>query len=234
VTGQKNCCLISPVVVADKVAHLCLSYQIKANGGLRAIILVVTLRKLLGKALTDANMMMAQWIYEAVGQLGVGIPNATNIIAAGTQRFVDEMAPGQAVVLLDEVNAFNSKRRAVTKMMINKYFPSMSVFWHDYCNDDTKLFYKEGNMVHEILLREGNSQGCTVTPMIYSAADAILVKSHQGTACKASLLDDKTVMGTVEETIIFVNHIVSEGPKHGCKLSIRKCVVLRWGKQRTS
>ena len=128
-TEFANVCLAGNVPLTQRPifcgAFLCALN--KKDGGIRPIAVGCSLRRLVAK--TAAKCVQVKMAVKmAPTQLGYGVRQGTEAAAHAARRFLEDMGPGQALLKLDFVNAFNAISRDVILRNVYDELPELFQF----------------------------------------------------------------------------------------------------------
>jgi hypothetical protein len=126
----------------------------------------------------------------------VGVPNGSDFIVKAMQlsieRFIDrpqrtQQLPTRAVIFFNLTNQFNSVSREAFFNVISTSFPELLPL--------TTLFYENAGTVHHkwddgswrtLLMKEGVSQGCPLSPLFASFVVARLLEPIDKLLCQCA------------------------------------------------
>ena len=106
-------------------------------------------------------------------QLGYGVKQGTEVAAHAARRFLEDMGPGQALLKLDFVNAFNAISRDVILRTVYDELPELFQFISTCYDSTSHLCFGEFLISSD----EGAQQGDPLGPLIFCASSLKLAKS---------------------------------------------------------
>ena len=154
-----------------------------------------TLRRVVGKALlVDQSPFLSSIL--APHQVGVGVPNACEMIVHAVREWHTNTSGSLCLVQLDFSNAFNSLRRDQMLPEIHKRAPALAP-WADWCYcAPTPLYTPQGVIVS----CQGVQQGDPLGPAFFSLGALPAVETaQQFTQWDVWFLDDGHLMGSPEQ-----------------------------------
>jgi len=143
----------------------------KKDGGIRPIAVGCTLRRLVAKiAAKSVQQKMAAKM--APTQLGFGVKQGTEAAAHAARRYIQQLLPGQALLKLDFVNAFNAISRNELLQIVIEEMPELHPFVSTCYSSSSHLFFGDDIIRSE----EGAQQGDPLGPLLFCAASLKLAK----------------------------------------------------------
>jgi hypothetical protein len=218
-TEFANVCLAGDVPTAIRPvfcgASLCA--LIKKDGGIRPIAVGCTLRRLVAKSASKSvQEKMAAKL--APIQLGFGVKQGTEAAAHAARRFLQDMQPGQALLKLDFVNAFNAISRDEILHTFQSDLPELYPFISTCYSSPSHLCFGE----FLISSAEGVQQGDPLGPLLFCAAAqklARLMKSQ----LNLWYMDDGSLGGEVDVLIEDFETVRRIGRAIGLLVNDQKC-----------
>jgi len=96
----------------------------KKSGGIRPIVIGLTLRRLASKCANSFGVERLRSCFSP-RQLGMGIPGGCDTAVHCARRFLQSMPPGHVMVKLDFANAFNSLHRRDRLLALRDSLPEL-------------------------------------------------------------------------------------------------------------
>src|SRR6478609_11135739 len=136
----------------------------KNSGGIRPIVIGLTLRRLASKVINDYAVRKLVVDLLAPLQLGVGVPRGVEAAIHATRLYTSNLPDDHAIVKLDIKNAFNSIRRDSMLETIKNELPECYAFIHSAYASSSLLLFDN----HVISSEEGVQQGDPLGPLLFS------------------------------------------------------------------
>ena len=218
-TEFANLCLAGDIPTAIRPifcgASLCA--LTKKDGGIRPIAVGCTLRRLVAK--TASKLVQEKMTAKlAPIQLGFGVKQGTEAAAHAARRFLRDMPPGQALLKLDFVNAFNAISRDEILRTFREELPELYPFISTCYSSSSHLCFDEFLISSE----EGAQQGDPLGPLLFCAAAQKLARLMKS---KLNLwyMDDGSLGGEVDVLIEDLEMVRRNGSAIGLLLNEHKC-----------
>ena len=112
----------------------------KVDGSIRPIAVGCTLRRLVAKAACFAVKESTSGLFVPT-QLGFGVSRATEATVHATRCYVDNLQPGQGILKLDFINAFNTIHRDSMLQAVLDELPGLYSFIHKCYAKSSYLIY---------------------------------------------------------------------------------------------
>ena len=195
---------------------------------MRPIAIGDPLRRLVGKTLLATGTAKAQVDALRPVQVGVGVPNAAESVAMGTQALANCLATGQewACLQVDWSNAFNTIDRTVLLSAAASRVPAVYNYLRYAYAAPAPLFV--GDVV--LQSQRGTHQGCPLGPLGFALGLQELVERihrEAGLLWGVWYLDDGVLVGDPARIQQVLSFLDTEGSKIGLQLNRKKCVL--WG-----
>ena len=151
-------------------------------------------------------------------QLGFGVKQGTEAAAHAARRFLRDMPPGQALLKLDFVNAFNAISRDEILRTFREELPELYPFISTCYSSSSHLCFDEFLISSE----EGAQQGDPLGPLLFCAAAQKLARLMKS---KLNLwyMDDGSLGGEVDVLIEDLEMVRRNGSAIGLLLNEHKC-----------
>lgn len=197
----------------------------KKPRGIRPIAIGETLRRLAAKALvlqfqeSACNQLLPI-------QLGVSIPQATEIIAHAVQAWYQHPKPDEALLLIDFENAYNSLDR---QAMVNAVCADAPEFarYAAFCYGSPVPLVGDGFRIRS---EEGTQQGDVCGPLFFSLTLNRVLREcgeNEPGYWSRAYLDDVNACGREEKLLHYFDKIVEMAPSIGLRVNLAKCCL--WG-----
>ncbi len=192
----------------------------KKGGGIRPIAVGCTLRRVVAKtaARSVQEKMSAKM---APTQLGFGVKQGTEAAAHAARCFLLNLRPGQALLKLDFVNAFNSLSRNDILQTIYDDLPELFPFISSCYSAGSHLSF--GDFILES--EEGAQQGDPLGPLVFCASSLKLAKLLKS-ELNIWFMDDGTLGGDVDVLIHDYETVRRIGKELGLVLNEQKCELI--------
>jgi hypothetical protein len=154
-------------------------------------------------------------------QLGFGVKQGTEAAAHAARCFLRNIQPGQAILKLDFVNAFNSLSRNEILQTMRDDLPELFPFISTCYSEGSHLSF--GDFIIES--EEGAQQGDPLGPLSFCASSlkmAKLLKSE----LNIWFMDDGTLGGDVDVLVHDYETVRRVGKKLGLMLNEQKCELI--------
>jgi Reverse transcriptase (RNA-dependent DNA polymerase) len=192
----------------------------KKDGGIRPIAVGCTLRRLVAKiAAKSVQPKMAAKM--APTQLGFGVKQGTEAAAHAARRYIQQLLPGQALLKLDFVNAFNAISRNELLQIVIEEMPELYPFVSTCYSSSSHLFFG----VDIIASEEGAQQGDPLGPLLFCAASLKLAKKMNA-ELNIWYMDDGTLGDDVEVLLNDLETVRQVGSALGLTLNEQKCELI--------
>ena len=221
-TEFANICLIGrvPDVIQPVLCGASLCALNKKDGGVRPIAIGFTLRRLVCKAACKAVMSRMASRFQPV-QVGFGVPGATEAAAHAARAYVAGLQPGQGMLKLDFINAFNAVSRDEVLRVVHDELPELYTFVHMCYAGSSLLNFGE----HQLRSDEGLQQGDPLAPLLFCASTMKLSRSMTS-EFNVWYLDDGTIGGDVSDLLLDLETVRTAGRKIGLLLNDGKCEIV--------
>jgi len=192
----------------------------KKAGGLRPIVIGLTLRRLVSKC---ANTVVSASLQDKFlpRQLGVGTSGGCEAAVHSVRRFIQSMPLDYVVAKIDFTNAFNALHRDHMLATVFRESPEIYKYCHLAYSSPSVLFFGEFQLMSE----EGTQQGDPLGPLLFCLAVQHLLNSLNSSFV-AGYMDDFTVGGTETDVDRDVQHIIQAGSDIGLNVNISKCEII--------
>ena len=159
-------------------------------------------------------------------QLGVSIPQATEIIAHAIQAWYQHPKPDEVLLLVDFENAYNSLDR---QAMIDAVCGDAPEFarYAAFCYGSPVPLIGDG---FHLISAEGTQQGDVCGPLFFSLTlNRVLMECGQDEPDRWSraYLDDVNTCGKEQKVLGYFQRIKAKSPSIGLKINLNKCQL--WG-----
>jgi len=192
----------------------------KKSGGIRPIVIGLTLRRLVSKCANTVGISRLQTFF-CPRQLGVGTPGGCEAAIHSARRYLQSMPVGKVVVKLDFANAFNSLHRHDMLLAVKDHVPELYAYSYSAYAQPSLLYYGPFTLFSS----EGPQQGDPLGPLLFSLSVQPLLESVSS-EITLGYLDDFT-LGDAESVVASdVKRIVEVGQTMGLALSTGKCELI--------
>ena len=218
-TEFANLCLAGdvPTVIRPVFCGASLCALTKKDGGIRPIAVGCTLRRLVAK--TASKSVQAKMATKlAPIQLGFGVKQGTEAAAHAARRFLWDMQPGQALLKLDFVNAFNAISREEILRTLREELPELYPFISTCYSSSSHLCFDEFLITSD----EGAQQGDPLGPLLFCAAAQKLARLMKSTL-NIWYMDDGSLGDEVDVLIEDFEVVRRIGSAIGLLLNEHKC-----------
>jgi hypothetical protein len=154
-------------------------------------------------------------------QLGFGVKQGTEAAAHAARRFLQDMVPGQALLKLDFVNAFNAISREEMLRTVLEELPELYQFISTCYSSSSHLCFGEFLISSD----EGAQQGDPLGPLLFCAASMKLAKLMKA-LLNLWYMDDGTLGGDVDVLIKDFETVRQVGSSLGLLLNEQKCELI--------
>ena len=192
----------------------------KKSGGLRPIVVGMTLRRLASKCASAFGIAQSSSYFSPI-QLGVGIRGGAEAAVHSARRFTESLPHGHVVVKLDFSNAFNCLHRSDMLLAIRDRLPKIYAFCYSAYSQPSKLFFGD----YTVQSQEGPQQGDPLGPLLFCNTLHPLLQSLKS-ELNLGYLDDLTLGGLQSQVADDVRHITSFGENIGLHLNVSKCELI--------
>ena len=192
----------------------------KIDGSIRPIAVGCTLRRLVAKAACFAVKESTSSLFVPT-QLGFGVSRATEAAVHATRCYVGNLQPGQGILKLDFINAFNTVHRDSMLQAVLDELPGLYSFIHMCYANSSYLIYGD----HIISSEEGCQQGDPLGPLLFCLSTLNLAK-HLFSELNIWYLDDGLIGGRSDHLLNDLNTIRSRGADLGLILNDSKCEII--------
>jgi hypothetical protein len=192
----------------------------KKDGGIRPIVVGQTLRRLTSKLISSyATEKVAGSLMPL--QLGIGVSGGVEAAVHAARRYVEQLAPGGAVVKLDFCNAFNAIRRDAVLESVAATLPEVYSYINASYSSPSHLAF--GDEIIESA--EGVQQGDPLGPLLFCLAIHPLL-THCGSELRIGYLDDLTFGGELPALAVEIGRLRIGAAALGLTLNDGKCEVI--------
>ena len=192
----------------------------KKSGGIRPIVIGLTLRRLVSKCANTVGISRLQTFF-CPRQLGVGTPGGCEAAIHSARRYLQSMSVGKVVVKLDFANAFNSLHRHDMLLAVKDQAPELYAYSYSAYGQPSLLYFGP----FTLLSSEGPQQGDPLGPLLFSLSVQPLLESVSS-EITLGYLDDFTLGGVESVVASDVQRIVEVGQAMGLALSTGKCELI--------
>ena len=154
-------------------------------------------------------------------KLGYGVKQGTEAAAHAARRFLEDMGPGQALLKLDFVNAFNAISRDVILRTVYDELPELFQFISTCYDSASHLCFSEFLISSD----EGAQQGDPLGPLIFCASSLKLAKSLKS-ELNIWYMEDGTLGGDVDVLLDDLKTVWKVGSNLGLTLNETKCELI--------
>src|SRR6267154_6505836 len=193
----------------------------KKGGGLRPIVIGLTLRRVASKLVCSAASEKLASVLSPL-QLGVGVSGGMEAAVHASRMYQDNCLPNDKILAkIDFSNAFNSLRRDCFLRTAATAIPEWYPFLFSAYANTSLLFWGEATIESE----EGVQQGDPVGPLLFSLATLELLSSC---ACefKVGYLDDLTIGDDPDLVAQEILSLRERAALMGLNLNEKKCEVI--------
>jgi hypothetical protein len=191
---------------------------IKKDGGIRPIVVGEVIRRLISKLCVAAVFHDARDYLQPL-QLGVGERGGCEAVLHAFNRSIRNpvLDPSSILSLMDFKNAFNEVKRESFLDQVRLKFPSIYPWVYFSYSCQAPLFIEDKT----IFASSGVQQGDPLGPLLFALVlqPLLLHIKSEFSLQVGAILDDVTVMGSPNNTLLALNYIGREGPLHGLFLS---------------
>ena len=192
----------------------------KKDGGLRPIAVGCTLRRLVAK--TASRLVLDKMAAKMVPiQLGFGVKQGCEAAAHAARHFLRGLLPGQAILKLDFVNAFNAISREELLRTVLEELPELYAFISACYSSGSHLCFGDF-LINSV---EGVQQGDPLGPLLFCATSLKLAKSLKS-ILNVWYMDDGTLGGDVEVLLDDFEAVRQNGSSLGLILNEGKCELI--------
>jgi hypothetical protein len=192
----------------------------KKDGGIRPIVVGLTLRRLTSKLVNSyASDKLATSL--APIQLGVGVRGGVEAAVHAARIYVNHLDDDSLIVKLDFRNAFNTIRRDRILEAAASSLPEVYFYIYATYAASSHLIFDN----HIIESAEGVQQGDPLGPLLFCLAIQPLLSCCQS-ELKIGYLDDITLGGKRTSVVVDIESLRFEAEKMGLALNDRKCEVI--------
>jgi len=189
----------------------------KKDGGIRPIAVGCTLRRLVAK--TASKLVQEKMAAKlAPIQLGFGVKQGTEAATHAAHRFLRDLRPGQALLKLDFVNAFNTISREEILHTLREDLPELYPFISTCYSSSSHLCFGESLISSD----EGAQQGDPLGPLLFCAAAQKLARLMKS-MLNIWYMDDGSLGGEVDVLIEDFETVRRIGSTLGLLLNEHKC-----------
>jgi hypothetical protein len=189
--------------------------------GIRPIAVGEVLRRLAAKCLVQ--QFQAEVVEHLLPhQLGVGVPNATEIIAHAVRAWAAKATNDESLILIDFANAFNTVDRQKMLEAVSKDAPQFLPY-ANYCYGAPTPLIGQGFQLSSC---EGTQQGDVCGPLFFAVTLQQLIR----VTCPANpfawdrfYLDDGTLCGKSSVVEEMFQSIQQRAPDYGLRVNVHKC-----------
>ena len=188
---------------------VCRLIALDKNPGVRPIGVCEVMRRIVAKAVL---VILQDDIQEAAGshQPCAGKLSGAEAAVHAVRRVFEEGST-EAVLLVDDSNAFNSLNRLVALHNIRQLCPPLSTILINIYRSPASLLVS-GEV---ILSEEGTTQGDPLAMPMYALATVPLINQLHGTVDQVWYADDACACGSIQDLLIWWNQLCIKGPAFG-------------------
>ena len=192
----------------------------KVDGSIRPIAVGCTLRRLVAKAACFTVKESTSSLFVPT-QLGFGVSRAAEAAVHVTRCYVDNLKPGQGILKLDFINAFNTIHRDSMLQAVLDELLGLYSFIHKCYANSSYLIYGD----HIISSEEGCQQGDALGPLLFCLSTRNLAKDLFS-ELNIWYLDDGLIGGRSEHLLNDLSTIRSRAADLGLVLNDSKCEII--------
>ena len=198
-----------------KALFACRLIALDKQPGVRPIGIGETLRRLIGKAITNVtgeDLCDTFGVEQLAGGIEGGIEGSIHALRT---LYEEKKNEGFGLLMLDAANAFNSINRKAALINAKTEWPRASTFLYNSYQCPAELVIK--NTEKRIFSREGTTQGDPMSMLFYGMALMPLIRKLRNTKkyVQSFNADDASCCGTFENMKVWLDEIIAIGPKYG-------------------
>ena len=192
----------------------------KKSGGIRPIVIGLTLRRLASKCANAVGIVRLA-SYFCPRQLGVGTPGGCEAAIHSARRYLQTLPADHVMVKLDFTNSFNSLHRRDMFLAVKDRLPELYAFSFSAYSQPSNLYYGP----YTLMSNEGPQQGDPIGPLLFSNTIHPLLESLES-ELPLGYLDDLTLGGPQSVVAADVLRVSEISRTMGLALNVSKCELI--------